>query len=51
MALRMSVFTGSLCVPSPSAMNELWKDLPSIVPLTLTSPLVPKNYADPGMTT
>lgn len=50
-AFRTSAFTGSLCVPSPIAMNELRNGCPSIVPRTLTSPRVPKNFADPRMTT
>jgi transposase len=49
-ARRRAAFTGSLCVPSPSAMNELWNGWPSTVPRTLTSPRVPKNSADPGIT-
>jgi hypothetical protein len=35
--------TGSMCLPSPMAMNELWKGCPSIVPVTLTKPRVPKK--------
>ena len=50
-AARMSPATGSLCRPSPRAMNELRNGCPSIVPRTLTSPRVPKNSAEPGMTT
>ena len=42
--------TGSLCRPSPSAMNELWNGSPSTVPRTFTSPRVPKNSADSGHT-
>ena len=33
-ACRISVRTGSLCLPSPRAMNELRKGCPSILPLT-----------------
>jgi len=39
---RRSVLIGSLCVPSPRAMKELWNGLPSTVPRTFTSPRVPK---------
>ena len=42
---------GSLWLPSPIAMKELRNGVPSTVPLTLTSPRVPKNSAEPGMTT
>ena len=42
MVLRTAALTGSLWVPSPSAMNELSKGSPSTVPRTLTSPLVSK---------
>ena len=45
-ALRTAAVTGSLCVPSPSAMNELRNGCPSMVPRTLTSPRVPKKAAD-----
>ncbi len=48
--LRISAFTGSMCVPSPLAMKELWKECPSIFPLILTNPRVPKKSADPGQT-
>ncbi len=50
-ALRTSAFTGSLWVPSPRAMKELWKGWPSMVPRTLTRPWVPKKAADSGQTT
>ena len=50
-ALRTSAFTGSLWVPSPSAMKELRNGWPSTVPRTLTRPRVPKNSADCGHTT
>ena len=50
-ALRTSAFTGSLWVPSPIAMNELWNGWPSIVPRTLTRPCVPKNSAAFGQIT
>ena len=48
MAVRISALTGSLWVPSPRAMNELWNGWPSMVPRTLTRPLVPKNCTDSG---
>src|ERR1700733_1798410 len=48
--LRMSAFTGSLWVPSPSAMKELRKGWPSIFPVTLTRPRVPKNLTESGQT-
>src|SRR5688500_10390036 len=51
MALRTSALIGSLWVPSPRAMKELRNGRPSTVPLTLTRPRVPKNSAEPGMTT
>ena len=51
MARRTPALTGSLCVPFPSAMNALWNGSPSIVPRTFTSPFVPKNSAEPSMTT
>jgi hypothetical protein len=35
-SLRMSAFIGHLCLPSPSAMNELSKASPSTVPRTFT---------------
>ncbi len=47
----ISAFIGSICVPSPIAMNELRNGRPSILPLTLTSPRVPKNLTDSGQTT
>src|SRR5580692_11824347 len=50
-ALRMADRTGNLCVPSPRAMNDERNAWPSTVPRTLTSPTVPKNSADPGITT
>ena len=50
-AERSSDFTGSLCRPSPRAMNELRKSWPSMVPTTLTSPRVPKNSAVQSVTT
>ena len=40
---RLPCALGSLCVPSPIAMKELWKGWPSIVPRTLTRPRVPKK--------
>ena len=49
--LRRSALIGSLCVPSPSAMNELRNGWPSTVPATFTSPRVPKYSAEPGITT
>jgi hypothetical protein len=39
---------GSMCVPSPVAMNELRKGCPSTVPLTFTSPRVPKKSTERG---
>jgi hypothetical protein len=45
-ALRTAAFTGSLCVPSPSAMNALSNGAPSMVPRTFTRPRVPKNSAE-----
>jgi hypothetical protein len=48
---RTSALTGSLCVPSPSAMNELWNGWPSMVPRTFTRPRVPKYSAEPGICT
>src|SRR5512139_2569057 len=51
MALRTSADTGSLCLPSPRAMNELRNAWPAMVPRTLTRPRVPKNSADSGQTT
>src|SRR5690242_814749 len=50
MTLRISALTGSLWVPSPRAMNELWNGWPSMVPRTLTRPLVPKYATDSGQT-
>ena len=50
-AVRTSARTGSLCVPSPSAMNELSNGCPSTLPRTFTRPRVPKNSADPGICT
>src|SRR6266478_8808055 len=50
-ARRISTFTGSMCLPSPIAINELLKGRPSIVPLTLTKPRVPKNLTEFGQTT
>jgi len=41
-ALRTSALMGSLCRPSPKAMNELRSGCPSTVPLTLTRARVPK---------
>ena len=41
--LRRPVLIGSLCVPSPRAMKELWNGLPSTVPRTFTSPPVPSS--------
>src|SRR4051794_11505894 len=51
MAFRTSALTGSLCVPSPSAMNALSNGSPSMVPRTLTRPRVPKNSAEPSICT
>src|SRR5262249_26961647 len=51
MAFRTAAVTGSLCVPSPIAMNELWNACPSMVPRTFTRPRVPKNLTESGMTT
>ena len=42
---------GSLWVPSPIAMHELWNGWPSTVPRTLTRPLVPTNSTESGSTT
>ena len=50
-ARRISAVTGSLCVPSPRAMNELRNGCPSTVPRTFTRPRVPKNSAEPGICT
>jgi hypothetical protein len=50
-AWRMFARTGSLCVPSPRAMNELRKGCRSILPLTFTKPRVPKNLTELGQTT
>ena len=50
-AWRISAFTGSLCVPSPRAINELRKGCPSTLPLTFTNPRVPKNSTELGQTT
>ena len=47
----ISAFIGSLCVPSPIAMNELRNGQPSTLPLTFTSPRVAKNLTDSGQTT
>ena len=41
-AFRTAAFTGSMCVPSPRAMNDARNGTPSIVPRTFTSPRVPK---------
>ena len=41
-AAALEALTGSLWVPSPSAMNDVWIGSPSTVPRTFTSPLVPK---------
>ena len=49
--LAQAALTGSLCVPSPRAMKALSNGSPSMVPLTFTSPFVPKNSAEPSMTT
>jgi hypothetical protein len=46
--LRISALIGSLCVPSPRAMNELRNGSPSTVPFTFARPFVPKYSADPG---
>src|SRR5579872_7426219 len=50
-ARRTSAFTGSLCLPSPRAINELRKGCPSILPLTFTKPRVPKNLTEFGQIT
>jgi hypothetical protein len=50
-ALRTSPLTGSLWVPSPSAMNELRKGWPSTVPRTFTRPRVPKKSTESRITT
>ncbi len=50
-AWRVSTFTGNMCLPSPIAINELLNGWPSIVPLTFTSPRVPKNLTELGQTT
>ena len=42
---------GSLCVPSPIAMNEVWNSTSSMVPRTLTRPRVPKYSTESGITT
>jgi TetR/AcrR family transcriptional regulator, mexJK operon transcriptional repressor len=47
-ARRMGDAIGSLCVPSPSAMNAPLNGCPSTVPRTLTSPRVPKTVAESG---
>src|SRR5690606_36727259 len=47
MAVRTSVLTGSLCRPSPSAMNALVNGWPSTVPATLTSPPSPEEVGRP----
>src|SRR5215469_9046535 len=51
MALRISSFTGNMCLPSPIAMKEPLNGRPSIVPLTFTRPRVPKNFTELGQTT
>src|SRR5258708_38686087 len=51
MPARSSALIGNLCVPLPTAMNELLNGRPSTVPLTFTSPRVLKYCAEPGMTT
>jgi hypothetical protein len=51
MAWRSFALIGSLWVPSPRAMKELRNECPSTVPRTLTSPRVPKYFAQPGMIT
>ena len=51
MTLRNSALTGSLWVPSPSAMNELRNGCPSTAPVTRTKPRVPKNSAVQSVTT
>src|SRR5918999_4256394 len=50
-ARQRSPFTGSLWVPSPSGMKEVRNGRPSTVPRILTRPRVPKNAAEPGITT
>src|ERR1700676_2139447 len=50
-ACRTSALTGSLCLPLPRAINELRNGWPSIFPLTLTRPRVPKNLTESGQTT
>jgi hypothetical protein len=51
MARSVAAFTGSLCIPFPKAIKELWKGTPSTVPRTFTKPRVPKNSTEPGQTT
>jgi hypothetical protein len=48
MAFRTSAFTGSMCLPSPMAINELRNGWPLIVARTFTRPRVPKNLTDSG---
>ena len=43
-----AAFTGSICCPSPMAINEARNACPSIFPRTFTSPRVPKNFTDSG---
>jgi hypothetical protein len=45
MRVWRALLIGSLWVPSPSAMNDVWNSWSSMVPLTLTSPRVPKKAA------
>ena len=51
MISRIYAFIGSLCRPSPSAINELRKATPFTVPRTFIRPRVPKTVADSGQTT
>src|SRR6202043_979932 len=39
------------CVPSPHGIKAVWKATPSMVPLTLTDLVEPKNVTDSGHTT
>src|SRR5260221_14771948 len=51
MALSNFLLTGKNCVPSPHGIKADWKATPSMVPLTLTDLVEPKNVADSGHTT
>ena len=48
---RSAALIGNLCRPSPNAMNDAWNGWPSTSARTFTSPRVPKNSAEPGITT